>query len=432
MSDGDRVRHGRRVAQGSQDTSGEGQGVRVLGRLLAGEPPKPGLDWEELAMLARQHKVSPLLFWQLRVQTGSPGLAEGYDPGETGIPVEAWHDLVEDFYLAAARSMRSEAQLAQVLRSLEAEGVTAMVIKGAALGAVYPDPALRPYVDLDLLVPEDQLARAESALNRLGYRASTSKGWSMEHHRHLPTMMATDDQSPVEIHWRLDNPGQVGHLPTPEMWGRAVPLSVGGQAALQLDPIDAALHVCCHAVVQNIGRLGLQPVCDLVQLAESWDRAQWEALACRAKRYGLARAVFFMLFLAREAMELAVPADVTDELASAGGVMAYDGQIERFLTLEQRPRPLPATALRALAQKGLSARVIYMVRSVFPSRASMAALYKVPIDSPRVWVAYVRRPLDLLLRHGRAVWHVLRGDPAAQEAWEREAWLERWLRQEAE
>jgi hypothetical protein len=317
--------------------------------------------------------------------------------------------------------------LAQILHTLEGEGVPAVVIKGAALAAEYPDPALRPYGDLDLLVPEARLAQAERVLNGLGYRGFTSKGWSVEHHRHLPTMLGEDGRIPVEIHWRLDNPGQTGQLPTQEMWARAWAWSVGGQAALRLDPVDAALHVCCHAVVQNVGRLGLLPVCDLVQLAGHWDRAQWDALVRRGRRYGLERAVFFMLSLARQAMELAVPGDVWYDLEPAGGEV---DQIERFLTLAPRRETLPVTAIRALAQEGLPVRVIYLMRSVFPSRASMAALYKVPADSARIWATYARRPLDLLRRHGKAAWQVVRGDEAMQEVWEREAWLAKWLRQE--
>jgi hypothetical protein len=58
----------------------------------------------------------------------------------------------------------------------------------------------------------------------------------------------------------------------------------------------------------------------------------------------------------------------------------------------------------------------------------MAVVYGRPVHSPRIWLAYLWRPVDLLRRYGRAAWGALRGEPAARAAWDREAWLERWLR----
>jgi hypothetical protein len=69
-----------------------------------------------------------------------------------------------------ARNILLYADLARALWALNGAGVPALVVKGAAAGAFYPDPALRAYGDLDVLVPRAQVNQAEVALNRLGYR----------------------------------------------------------------------------------------------------------------------------------------------------------------------------------------------------------------------------------------------------------------------
>jgi hypothetical protein len=51
-----------------------------------------------------------------------------------------------------------------------------------------------------------------------------------------------------------------------------------------------------------------------------------------------------------------------------------------------------------------------------------------PADSPRIWLAYLWRPIDLLKRYGLSAWQTLRGEREARAAWQREVWLERWLR----
>jgi hypothetical protein len=118
----------------------------ALRRLLVGHPPCPGLDWMTVLDLARRHGVSPLLYWKLEK---SGGLGEHVGGGQAAVPsvvpTEAREELEKDYYTAAARSMLAERQLAEVLKMLAEAGVPTLVIRGAAIGAFYPDPALRPY-----------------------------------------------------------------------------------------------------------------------------------------------------------------------------------------------------------------------------------------------------------------------------------------------
>jgi hypothetical protein len=95
----------------------------------------------------------------------------------------------------------------------------------------------------------------------------------------------------------------------------------------------------------------------------------------------------------------------------------------------EHPRDhLPASAVRAWAQPTLRRRLGYAWRRFFLSRQGLAAFYGVPAHSPRVWLLYLHHPLSLLRRYGRSLWRLLRADPAARATWDREAWLERWLR----
>jgi hypothetical protein len=56
-----------------------------------------------------------------------------------------------------------------VVDALHAAGIPALLLKGAALvETVYPDPAQREMLDLDILVPGEQLDEASSVLTPLG------------------------------------------------------------------------------------------------------------------------------------------------------------------------------------------------------------------------------------------------------------------------
>ena len=405
--------------------------LRVLGRLLMGTPPSPGLDWETLVDLARRHGVAPLLYWKLE-KDGGHGDREQVGSRRDPVPAGVKEELQKDFYAAAVRGMVAQRQLAQVLGALAAGGIPALVVKGAAAARFYPDPALRAYGDLDVLVPRPQVDQAEGALRKLGYAPSRPKAWKMQRGYDLP-LFGDGGRLLVEIHWRLDYPKGVGQLPADEMWGRAVPWSVEGQSALRLDARDAALHLCTHAVVKHRSHLGIRPLCDLALIAAGWGPAEWEALAQRAVHYGLTRPVYLVLALAEQVLGLALPAGVMAALCPLDGEALPSDLIERLLSLDGRQAvQVPLAAVQAAARRTVWARACHLLQNLFLPREGMAYKYNIPADSPRIWLTYLWRPVDLLRRYGSVAWQALRYDTPVHEAWDREAWLERWLQPEEE
>ena len=230
---------------------------------------------------------------------------------------------------------------------------------------------------------------------------------------------------------QLDAGEGVGRLPEEALWARAADWSVGGRATLRLEAMDAVLHLCRHAVVQNLLQGGLRSLLDLAFLARGWAKAEWQVLAQRAVEYGLGRAVYLMLYLQEEALGRAAPYGALEALRPAGGGGVPPSLVERAVGLNGRGAPrIPSTASRAWARGGLAARLGYALRQVFLPPGGMAAQARVEAGSPRAWLLYVTWPLTLLRRYGPALWQVVRGGPGARAAWQRDVWLQQWLREE--
>jgi hypothetical protein len=362
------------------------------------------------------------------------------------IPARVKDGLQRDFYVAAARAMVAERRLVRVLSALEAARVPALVLKGAAIAAWYPDPALRPYGDLDVAVPRMQLDEAVGVLEGLGYHCTYSRAWSLEYGYDVP--MASDDGlAVVELHWRLDYPDGVGRLPVNDMWERAIAFSLGGQTGLQLEVVDMVLHLCAHATIKHRARLGFRPLCDLVQITRGWEAVEWRTLARRASVYGLTRPIYLMLTLAIQLLGLAVPGEVLSALRPPGSTPLPPNLAALLLESTDPRQPgqridVPAAIVQAGAETTLMGKLRRLLWHLFLPREGMAVIYRIPADSPRIWLTYLRRPVDLLRRYGGTVWATLggfatrgssaRGQQAARIAWEREAWLERWLRADAQ
>jgi hypothetical protein len=203
---------------------------------------------------------------------------------------------------------------------------------------------------------------------------------------------------------------------------------VEGQPALRLDRVDTALYLCRHAVVKHRARLGLRPLCDLVQVTDAWGQDEWGTLVQRTAGYGLARPVYLMFALAEQALGLDVPAGVMAALQPADSTPMPGDLAGALLKLEDSTAArVPVAVVQAGARPTFAARLRHFLWHLFLPRDGMAVVYNIPADSPRIWLTYLWRPVHLLKRYGRPTWGALRGRQEAHDAWQRELWLERWL-----
>ena len=80
------------------------------------------------------------------------------------------------------------------------------MLKGPAAARLYPDPALRPFADLDLLLPRDRLEAGAAALAPRGFEPMVefARGFAetLGHDLHLRRLVGRRSID-VELHWRV-------------------------------------------------------------------------------------------------------------------------------------------------------------------------------------------------------------------------------------
>lgn len=269
---------------------------RLLSTPRAGEYPfLDELDeagWDSLISLAKGEGVAPLLYAKFQ--------AAGW-PAEA--PARACTMLAGDYYRSAACYSLLRAELERILNALAEADVRVLVLKGMSLaGRLYPDPALRPMSDLDLLIPAEQVGTAVGCIESCGYRVQKSS-------YHVVLWGGPGEQVNVELHWSL-TPGQTGEASencSGFLWGNTQPLEVlpGQVLSCEAD----LLYLSAHLILQHGGRPRLIWLYDLhLLLTAQAASLDWPALFQRAEELGWEAPLAAALSLVQECLGSPLPA----------------------------------------------------------------------------------------------------------------------------
>lgn len=186
--------------------------------------------------------------------------------------------------------LRALSELSVIAEALDASGSPWLLFKGPALAAVaYQRPHLREYLDLDVLVPPEDLGQVLERLTDVGCRVVDRDWADLARERAGEVKLLSPGGVPIDLHWELCNEWRVRQdfrVPaTAELVSRARTVRLQGMDVLTLDPIDTLLHVALHAATSGGWRLlWLKDVAQCLRapeldVTEAVDRARsWKAV----------------------------------------------------------------------------------------------------------------------------------------------------------
>ncbi len=314
-------------------------------------------EWDDLAVRAIVLGLAPQLHQRLagwRVE----------------IPPRAAAKLGATRQAHAARNAAIFAQLGEVLTACAEQELRPIALKGVHLAAaLYPDPALRPMNDIDLLFAPDELPAAEAILERLGYRGkrkSADLGPGVT--KHTSTFrrpaaqpatpnpyLSTDVDRTVEPHVSLEESWFGLKVDTtPGVRERAVEANLGGHACRVLAREDLLLHLSVHFCFHLImGAPSMVQLTDLLAVTATggidWRIFTDRSIARRATPFALAA-----LALARSLLDAPVPDGVTAHLAEV-----TPGRLRQRITqlgladILRRTQQKPLTTIAQRIRRGL-------------------------------------------------------------------------------
>lgn len=281
-----------------------------------------------------------------------------------------------------ARSLAAE--LAAIEAPLtEACSHRPLVLKGPAAARLYPHPGLRPYADLDLLVPRDRLAAAARALEPRGFEAlvefAPGFGETHGHDVHLRRLVGRRSID-VELHWRLGDDELGRGLSHERLREGARPIESAGAEFLAPAPAASLLVLAMHLLSDRKKRMIW--VCDVGLAARAATGAEWQDAFELADELGLLWPLGRALDYAQRHLGLE-----RDRPLEAGEPPAW-GPLRAVEEVDARA----SLHVGRVASLRWPARLRYIARVLVPSRAGLRGT--VGRDGAPMW--------RLLGRHVRA------------------------------
>jgi hypothetical protein len=205
------------------------------------------------------------------------------------LPDEEARRLRDAYAVAALSTGLARRELPAVAAAVErSTSAPAIVLKGPAISdRLYPDPALRPFGDLDLLIDRAALEQAKRALRGVGYEEQVEyrRGFAIVHGHTIDMRRALGRRSVhVELHWRVSDDRLGEAISHASLSARAEAIPEIRGAALPSLP-DQLLVCAVHLMSHREKRLAWLE--DIRRLHRAMEAEAWNEAFRRAQDLGL-------------------------------------------------------------------------------------------------------------------------------------------------
>lgn len=264
-------------------TNARAQAIRIAGYGLPGRSEQDGMQvtddgWDAMLSVLVNERLTGL------------GVAAA-ESGWLDLSDRQAGDLLERHREAMVWALIGERHLLRLAAALEGEGVDFLVLKGPAVAhTCYPDPAWRPYVDIDLLVRTRDWRLACRVLSEQGFRRDLPEPRPGFDERFGKAANHTSAEGfAVDLHRTLVL-GPFGLWMRPEeLFDTPASFDVGGHRFRRLDDPALLLHACIHA---SLGwqRPLILPVRDVPQILQTTG-LDWGLFTERVRRWRMGAVV---------------------------------------------------------------------------------------------------------------------------------------------
>ncbi len=358
-------------------------------------------DWDSLIDKSLMHSVSTLIWERLQLYKR-----------QIVIPEFVVKKMVNYRIQKAGRGIIIHNQLITLLTELKEKCIPVIILKGAHLAEIiYRDLSIRQMMDIDILVKEDDLARVDNSLLRIGYKHVFIDKTNPKRDYQFPYSPPKSGVR-LEVHTSLRSLILPGAMDEKALWERAQSVEIGGIEALALTPEDLLLHLCYHVSYHLYVHFGLRSLVDISEIINYYgENINWKEIINHAHKYNITKCVFVALILVRKFLNTKIPKNVLAQLLPDDFNKSIIKWAESQIFMSSGRSNIRSQKIPELIHSSsIFKKVVIVIKGIFPSKGMIAREYKVKSDSIQIFYYYLVHIKDLIRRHHQTVRKLLTHD----------------------
>ena len=346
------------------------------------------LNWDLFYKIARRHSLLPLAYRRLK------------ETASTIIPADELQKLRIAYQQNAARNLILTNELIQLTQALEENGIQSIAYKGPALAELaYGDPALRRFLDLDLMVRRKNVQQAAEVLAARGYHPAknlTSDQQALLLQTQHNLQFVSSSRVVVELHWQVSSHLFASSVTAEELWNNLETIRLNGFPVKSFSIEDLLFSLCVHGSRHLWERLAW--IADVAHLLHVRPQIDWTTLVFRARTANAERMFLLGLFLASDLLQIQLPDivskkitqdKVVSELANTITARLFDGPEHHQATTRQ------IFTYNLQVRRSLRSRLQYFLFTLAPTESDVS-LFTVPARWRLAY--YLLRPFRILTK----------------------------------
>jgi hypothetical protein len=354
------------------------------------------LDWNSFLRKARENGVSAVVYSRLNeIKKDCPH-----------IPAFVFKKLKKVYYLNATQNSLIFEKLRKALKIFSKAGLQVIVLKGAVLAEkIYRNLALRPMMDVDLLVKKEDLFCLDEQMKTLGYRPSDMSVEDIDFSSGYLTTLDYRSLSPnspsFHIHWHfvnstIPNESYIKKIKIENIWRDAEKAKIANVETLVMAPHHLLIHLAEHAlrVTHSLSRLSF--FCDINEVVNYYqERLDWERLIKESHKFNLNRMVYLSLFFAAKFLRAKIPENVLLSLRPER--LSLGEKIFMNSVSNNKRFPGLSYLVHLAMNNGFLKKMNFLGRTLFPPPQIMAQRSYIP-RSRFSYMHYIQRITEVLTR----------------------------------
>jgi len=275
-------------------------------------------DWEKVIYLASFHRMSALLYSNLKKACPD------------SVPREILNGLKKIYKENAVRNFSISIKLLKIIDLLKKNNIQAIPFKGPIIAEkAYKDLNLRSFSDLDILIKKKEVPTAKNLLIQHGFKAEITLSPEREKkylgHENSISFYGKNNLS-IDLHWEITGRYLLNHLSFESFENRLQTISFLSKKIISLPDDVMLVYLCVHGTSHCWDRF--EWLCCFVELIKKQTDENIITAFNLATAMGAKRIFLLGLYLGQDLLDARYPEKLEKAFASDRGVISCANKIK--------------------------------------------------------------------------------------------------------